>query len=78
MTQVIVDPVTLTHLRNLSQPVELCDASGRVLGYYVPAVGEPATPKLLPRITEKELDGRQQERGGRPLAAILEDLEKRA
>lgn len=39
MRQRIVDPSTIELLRNLSEPVELCDQTGQVLGMFTP---EPA------------------------------------
>ncbi len=72
MIRVVVDPAALTHILNKSQLVELCDASGQVIGHFIPVGGT----SILPTISDPELDRRQQARGGRPLADILADLEK--
>lgn len=50
MTRVTVDPATLERLRDLKEPVELCDESGRVLGAFTPAASPPprgTTPETL-------------------------------
>jgi hypothetical protein len=39
MTRINLDRATLTLLHDLSEPLELCDESGRVLGTFIPAVG---------------------------------------
>jgi len=38
MTRVIIDDVLRSKLHNFTEPLELCDASGRVLGRLVPAI----------------------------------------
>jgi hypothetical protein len=58
MTRIVVDETLLSRLRNLAEPLELCDASGRVLGRFVPEF-DPAEYDLEPKITEEELDRRR-------------------
>lgn len=53
MVQVIIDPAMQSKLHNFSQPVELCDSAGRVLGRVIPA------DELTPRVSEEELDRRE-------------------
>ncbi len=77
MTRIVVDPVTLAKLEGVCQTVELCDAAGRVIGHFVPALDRSKHPDMEPRISTEELDRRLQAGGGRPLADILADLEKR-
>lgn len=38
MTMIVIDSVTRRKLQAASQPVELCDESGKVLGHFLPAV----------------------------------------
>jgi hypothetical protein len=57
MTQLIVDATLPEKLSGLVQPVELCDASGRVLGRFFP-VPDPARYNLEPQITEEEAERR--------------------
>jgi hypothetical protein len=71
---VIVDPDIQQHLSNASQSLELCDSNGRVLGKFIPLV----ELQREPFISEEELQRRISQGGGRPLSAILADLEKRA
>jgi hypothetical protein len=78
MNQVVIDPVTLAKLRDAWQTVELCDKDGQVVGRFVPIVDRSKCADLEPQISEEELDRREQAGGGRPLADILKDLEKRS
>lgn len=73
MIRVVVDPATLERIQAAAQLVELCDASGQAIGIFIPA----GVGVLAPQVSEEELDRRQRARGGRPLAGILADLEKR-
>jgi hypothetical protein len=74
MTRLTLDADTLSKLRHLTEPMEVYDESGRHLGYITPS---PYRTVEVP-FTEEELDRREQEPGGRALAEILADLEKRA
>jgi hypothetical protein len=60
MTKVIVDETLLAKLHNLSQPLELCDPSGRVLGRVVPVVDLSEYELWEPPISEEELQRREQ------------------
>jgi hypothetical protein len=51
---------------------------GRLLGHFIPALDVSLDPRLQPRISEAEAQRRERAGGGRPLARILADLEKRA
>jgi len=70
MPAVINDPATLETLRQARKMLELRDATGTVLGYFVPEC-------TIPKISDEELERRKREGGGRPLKDILSDLEKR-
>jgi hypothetical protein len=72
MTRLILDASALTILPKLTESVELLDASGKTLGQF-----HPAPRRVDPRVSEEELRRRVQDGGGRPLADILADLEKR-
>jgi hypothetical protein len=78
MNTVILEPNTLTQLRQAAQVMEIRDAAGQVVGHFVPALDSAARSKAEPRIGEEELQRREQAGGGRPLADILADLEKKA
>jgi hypothetical protein len=76
MSKVIVDDSLRSKLNGLNAEVELCDASGRTLGHFVP---EDYYKKLLyawlnAQISDEELERASQETGGRPLAEIWKSL----
>jgi len=70
-------------LDGAAEPVEVCDATGRVIGLFLPD-GIPAgikrgvPPADLPiPLTAEELTVRRQSRTGRTLEEILRDLGQR-
>ncbi len=63
MTKIIVDPSLRTKLDNLTQPVELCDESGRVLGRFLPTFDPSMYEGLDPQISKEELQRRKQFKG---------------
>jgi hypothetical protein len=78
MTKVVVDPAFGAKITGLTGAVELCDESGRTLGYFHPAMSEGSAPQRLQSPhSDEEIERRRQDRRGRPLADILADLEKR-
>ena len=74
MTRLIVDPEAVPEFRQAKSTVEVVDGAGRLLGHFVPAL--PAGKE--PAISDEELHRREQRGGGRPLAQVLADLERRA
>lgn len=78
MTKLIVDGLTLAKLGNLAQSLELCDHSGRTLGFFTPAEDRSLYVGVEPPISDDELEQRQRKGGGRTLDEIIADLEKRA
>ena len=73
MTKVTLDSATLAKLHHLTELIEVCDESGKTVGYYHPAVTVKG-----PRISDEEIARRMGQGGGRSLAEILADLEKKA
>jgi hypothetical protein len=53
MTRIILDPALLGKFEEVTQPAEICDPSGRVLGRFVPVTE--------PQLSEEELQRREQE-----------------
>jgi len=45
MTQILLDPGAVSKLSSVTQPVELCDSSGRVLGRFVPTFADDYDPR---------------------------------
>ena len=77
MTKVVVDSDFWSRLNNPEGPVELCDPSGRTVGYLYPAPClELASAKAMSPFSDEELLRREQEPGGRSLQEILRDLRK--
>lgn len=77
MTQIILDASVSGQLHNLTQPVELCDPSGRVLGEFVPRIYMSEWEPISPDISEEELDRRAKSNQKRyTTAEVLAHLEK--
>jgi hypothetical protein len=77
MMQITVDGVMQAQLENAINPLEVRDTSGRLLGHFVPTLSAPKSGRGGPTITHEEMDRREKAGGGRPLAAIIADLERR-
>jgi hypothetical protein len=73
MNLVINDPATVQQLRAAQTSLNLTDAAGNVIGRFTP--GDPVGAE--PPIAEEELLLLEQQTGGRPLADILADLERK-
>jgi len=57
-------------------PIEVCSSDGHLLGYFTPA--KERKLNLDPGISDAEIERRFATGGGRHLADILRDLEKRS
>ncbi len=76
MTRLLVDADLARRLLTSSQPLELCDPAGQVVGTFFPkAAGDLYRTVTVP-ITDAELESAEKEPGGRSLAEILHDLER--
>jgi hypothetical protein len=78
MTRVTVDQSTGAKLQAMDQGSEICDPAGHVLGFFWPVTDRSLYDVIEVPFTEAELDDAESEGGGRPLADILRDLEKRS
>ncbi len=77
ITKVTVDETLRTKLHNLSEPLELCDESGRVLGRVFPTLDLSDYEAWEPPIDEQELKRREQSSQRRySTAEVLARLEK--
>jgi hypothetical protein len=77
MTQIILDANVCGQLHKLTQHVELCDPSGRVLGEFVPRINMSEWEPVSPAASEEELDRREQSNEKRyTTAEVLAYLEK--
>jgi hypothetical protein len=77
MIKIVIDEVTQARLGNLEQPAELCDVTGRILGYLTPAEDRSVYDELESPNGEEELLRREREGGGRLLSEILGDFNRR-
>ena len=77
MTKITITAEMMAKLHHLTEPSELCDESGKILGHFYPATpgngaeGQPRSP-----FSDEELQIRRQQRTGRSLAEILARLEQ--
>jgi hypothetical protein len=89
MTRVVADDMLRTKLCDLTQPVEICDNAGRVLGHFMPGAVDlyDKTGNVLgcflayegrePQISSEELQRRRQNKGKTyTTAEVLAHLEK--
>jgi hypothetical protein len=60
MTRVVIEAALRGKLDGITQPVELCDESGRVLGRFIPVIDMSEWEPLTPEASEEELDRREQ------------------
>jgi ribosomal protein S16 len=74
MTRVIVDAETRRKLHDLTEAMQFTDESGKILGHYTPVANDS---RRQPQIGEEEIQQRLRQGGGRTLAEIMVDLEKR-
>ena len=77
MVRVTISQDIQAKLLTGSDPLELCDAGGRVVGHFIP-VTDPAGYRGVSSPTPvAELDRRSREEPGLPLGEILADLQDR-
>jgi len=55
MTRVVLDDLLRSRLRNLAEPVELCDESGRVVARVYPTADVSGYESWVPPISDEEL-----------------------
>jgi hypothetical protein len=60
MTRVILDAILRSKLHDLAKPLELCDETGRILGWLVPVPDANGLEPREPQVSEEELDRREQ------------------
>src|SRR5882762_7681075 len=60
MTRIILDASESSKLHGLTQPAELCDPSGRVLGRFLPMIDQSEWEPVSADVSEEELDRREQ------------------
>ena len=80
MTRLTIDSEMRAKLGDCRELVEVCDESGRVVGFFHPTVlanvgaaQHPSSP-----ISDEEIETARNQRTGRPLADILADLDRQS
>lgn len=77
MQKVTLDPSLGAQFNGLKSEVELCDETGRTVGYFLPANWHQALYAWAnAQVSDEELETARRQTGGRPLADILARLEK--
>ncbi len=77
MTQVIFDSGILARFGGMHDPVEICDESGRLVGFFRPALSSSQLKSMTAEspFNENELQAIwNQDRVGRPLSEILPEV----
>ena len=77
MGKLVLDTGTLSKLLQ-NEVLEICDAAGKTVGYFSPAVEQADYEGVQLQCSREELLRRAAEGGGRPLADILADLQQRS
>jgi len=55
MSPIVISDSLLAQLRQVDQPVDLCDETGRVIGAFVPRVDPADWEPIGPEISDEEL-----------------------
>jgi hypothetical protein len=55
MTQIILDASAISRLDALTQPVEVCDPAGRVVGKFVPNAADDFDPRAFYPLVDKTM-----------------------
>ena len=76
MTQVILDRTLRTQLHNLTEPLELCDESGRLLARVVPVLDESQYEPVEPQVSTEELQRRRESTEWYSTAEVLAYLDE--
>jgi hypothetical protein len=63
VTRIVVDTVMQQKLHNLTEPLELCNESGKVLARVTPVLDVSQYEPLEPQVSEEELLRRSQSEG---------------
>ncbi|MCA9028535.1 MAG: hypothetical protein KDA86_25220 [Planctomycetaceae bacterium] len=56
MTQITFDPSTIAQLGELTQPVEIVNDSGQVLGLFSPVMSPPYEDSWIPPMSQPEFE----------------------
>lgn len=80
MNRVVLEGDVTKKLLDAGERVAVCDAEGRVIGYFQPVGPQPMTPEMLQwakeQISDEELERRSQKPGGITTEELLSRLKK--
>lgn len=76
MTRIVIDSALPAKLPELTQPVELCDSAGRVVGRFFPTLDASEFEPVDPNVTDDELQRRKQSTSWYTTAEVLARLGK--
>lgn len=76
MTRIQIDQLLRQKLDGMAEPLELCDASGSVVGHYLPEASykQMIYGSLRIPLGDEEIERRRNETDGRPLPEIWKRL----
>lgn len=75
MIKLIVDAEIEAQLEESPELLEICNQSGRTIGYFQPTL-PPGSLRAMSPFSDEEIESRRKNRTGRPLRDILSDLDK--
>ena len=75
MIKLIVDSEIAEQLEESPGLLEICNQSGRTIGYFQPTL-PPGSLSAMSPFSDEEIERRRKNRSGRPLRDILSDLDK--
>ena len=76
MTKVVLDSALKSKLHNLTEPLELCDESGRTLAHVTPLPDLSQYEPWEPPMSEEELERREQSGKWYTTEQVLEHLKR--
>lgn len=75
MNQIVIDNEMKSRLGDFTEPVEICDATGNVLGRLIPTSDGSADKPYEPKFTEEELQRIEREDKWFTTQEVLDRLE---
>jgi hypothetical protein len=77
MTRITLDATITDRLRQGGEVLEVCDETGQTVGYFHPVDGQsPSVRAKQSPFSNEEIIARSQQRTGRSLKEILQELER--
>ena len=76
MSSLVLEQSSIDQLKAVETGVEVRDSQGKLIGFFVPAITTDEVDQYECHVSEKELQRRARDGGGRPLTEILADLRR--